>query len=147
MARNLFRIEGMDKLKQAMKEMERIPQRCVTKAARRGGSKLLKVVRAAAPIETGTLRRGIVLKGEKSRKRGKRVFQVVFSKFMNDEFVKISKEGKRAYYPASMEYGFQTRNGGYIPGEYFMRTSADSNANVIRQEMVDVLAAEIDKLR
>ena len=140
-------VDGLDDLIKTINELGQLPQRCVTPAARKGGQTLLRAVRAAAPVETGDLRRGIVLKPEKSRRRGKKVYQVVFDANMNDVFAKVSKSGKRAYYPSSMEYGYVTRNGGYIPGYRFMRDTSNSMENAVKDVMIDVLSKQIDKLR
>jgi hypothetical protein len=126
--------------------MGKLPQRCVTKAARKGSNELLKAVKAAAPVESGDLKSGIILKPEKSKSRGKKVFQVVFSTNMNDVFVKYSKEGKRSYYPASMEYGYISRAGNYIPGYRFMRDTADTYDGQVKSTIMSVLLDELDKL-
>lgn len=140
-------IVGMKELERTIRELGKLPQRCVTKAARNGAKIAEKDAKANAPVDTGNLKRGIVLKPEKSRVKGKKVFQVTFNRAMNDMFVKISKDGKRAYYPASQEYGFFARNGRYIPGYRFLRKSIDKNENAIEDAIVNVLAKEIDKLR
>jgi hypothetical protein len=147
MARSDVNIEGMRELKKLLSDVGKLPQRCVTKAARRGSSQLLKAVRAAAPVDTGQLRSGIILKPEKSKRRGKKVYQIVFSSHLNDVFVKISKEGKRSYYPASMEYGYISESGRYVPGYRFMRNTSDENENAVEETMLNVLIAELDKLR
>ena len=66
---------------------------------------------------------------------------------MNDVFVKTTKDGKRYYYPASQEYGFITKDGGYVPGFHFLRDSIDDNKRQIEKTVVDELAKRIDKLR
>lgn len=140
-------IEGLNELLRTLGQLERMPQKCVNKAVNRGAAVVHKQIKRNAPVDTGELKRGIIRKPEKRRKLGKRIVQIVFSAHMNDVFVKTSKEGKRAYYPASIEYGFRTKGGGYVPGEYFMRSSADEVKQVAMKKMVDVLAEEIDKLR
>lgn len=147
MAKNDFKLEGFDDLVKYFKKLGKVPMKTVTPAARKGGRMLLVATRAAAPVETGDLKRGLILKVEKSKTRGKKVYQVVFSANMNDVFVKTSKTGKRAYYPSSMEYGYVTRSGGYVPGYRFMRKTAESMEAQIKNEMVKVISKEIDKLR
>jgi HK97 gp10 family phage protein len=140
-------IRGMRELERTIRELGKLPQRCVTKAARNGAKIAEKDAKVNAPVDQGNLKRGIVLKPEKSRIKGKKVFQVTFDRNMNGIFVKISKDGKRAYYPASQEYGFFAINGRYIPGFHFMRKSIDNNEQAIEDAIVTVLAREIDKLR
>ena len=145
MARNTG-MEGFKELENYLRDMGRLPQKCVTKAANLGARKLLRATRAAAPVDTGELKRGLIIKAEKSR-QGKKVYQIVFSSNMNDVFVKYSKDGKRAYYPASQEYGFISRDGGYVPGYGFMRNTADTFGGSVKSTILEVLAKEIDKLR
>jgi len=64
---------------------------------------------------------------------------------MNDIFVKISKDGKRSYYPAAQEYGYITRDGGYMPGAYFMRDALQQNQSKIEKTIIDSMLKSIDK--
>jgi HK97 gp10 family phage protein len=141
-------IEGMRELERTIQRLESLPQKCVTKAARKGANVALKAARNNAPVESGDLKKGLKLTGERARIRGKKVFQVTFNKNMNHLFVKLSKDGsKRYYYPASQEFGFMTRGGGYTPGYRYLRKSIDEHKAEIERTTVDVLASEIDKLR
>lgn len=90
----------------------------------RGSAEFLRATAAsAAPIKYGYLRTGLIVAPgrEKSKTYGKVVNDVVFDAGMNDVFVKMSKSGKRYYYPASQEYGFRSRHRRRVPGRYFMR--------------------------
>jgi hypothetical protein len=147
MSRASFKIEGMPELERYMRDMGKLPQKCVTKSARQGANIPLKAARSNAPVETGALKRGLKLKGEKAKVKGKKVYQVTLDKNMNDTFVKISRAGKRAYYPASQEFGFQTKNGGYIPGYHYLEKSVMSNVKVIQKRIVGVLLTELRKLK
>jgi len=147
MARVDFKIEGMKELERTIRELGKLPQKCVTPAAKKGARIALKAARANAPWETGELSNGIVLKGERARKKGKKVYQVTLDPAKNDIFVKTTKDGKRYYYPASMEYGFITRDGGYVPGFHYLRDSLVDNKAAIERTVVDELAKQIDKLK
>ena len=147
MARVDFKIEGMKELERTIRELGKLPQKCVTPAAKKGARIALKAARANAPWETGELSNGIVLKGERARKKGKKVYQVTLDPAKNDIFVKTTKDGKRYYYPASMEYGFITRDGGYVPGFHYLRDSLVDNKAAIERTVVNELAKQIDKLR
>jgi len=142
-----FKIEGMEELEKTIRKLGKLPQKCVTPAARKGARIALKAARANAPWETGELSNGIVLKGERARKKGKKVYQVTLDPAKNDIFVKTTKDGKRYYYPASMEYGFITRDGGYSPGFHYLRDALVDNKTAIERTVVDELAKQIDKLR
>ncbi len=147
MARVDFKIEGMKELERTIRKLGQLPQKCVTPAARKGATIALKAAKAKAPFLTGALEEGIILKGEKARKKGKKVYQVTMNPAMNDIFVKTTKDGKRYYYPASMEYGFITRDGGYVPGFHYLRDSLVDNKAAIERTVVDELAKQIDKLK
>lgn len=142
-----FKIEGMEELEKTIRKLGKLPQKCVTKAAKKGAQIALKAAKQKAPFLSGDLEEGIILKGEKTRRKGKKVYQVTMNPAMNDVFVKTTKDGKRYYYPASQEYGFITKNGGYVPGFHYLRDSLVDNKERIEKTVVDVLAKEIDKLR
>ena len=142
-----YKVEGMKELENTIRKLGKIPQSCVTKAARKGANIPFKTAKQKAPEDTGLLKKGLMLKGEKSRFKAKKVYQVTFNPAYNDFFAKVSKEGKRAYYPASQEYGFKTVNGRYIPGFHYLKESIDDNARSIEKTIVDVLAKELDKLK
>jgi len=142
-----YKIEGMKELEKLIKELGKLPQKTVNKAAISGATIALKSARENAPKDKGELEQGIILKAERNKAPGKKVYQITMDKSKNDIFVKESKDGNRAYYPASQEYGFLTRDGGYVQGEHFMRNSIDDNATQIEKKIVDKLTAEIDKLR
>jgi hypothetical protein len=141
-------IEGMKELEKMIKKLGELPQKAVTKSAKAGANIALKSAKTDAPIDQGNLRKGIVLKGERLKVKGKKVYQVTFAKSMNTFFVKMSKDGKkRYYYPASQEYGFMTRDGGYTPGYRYMKKSIENNDTAIEKKIVDSLSKEIDKLK
>ena len=89
-------------------------------------------IRTRAPKKTGDLISGIIPSPweENSKYPGKIVRQVYMDAGMNDTFVKVSKAGKRYYYPASQEFGFAiarrtTAFGSAarqkrVPGKFFM---------------------------
>lgn len=70
---------------------------------------LAVMIRTRAPRKSGDLIKGIVPSPweENSAYPGKIVRQVYMDAGMNDTFVKVTKSGKRYYYPASQEYGFK----------------------------------------
>ena len=96
-------------------------------------------IRTKAPRKTGDLISGIIPSPweENSKYPGKIVRQVYMDAGMNDTFVKMTKDGKRYYYPASQEFGFRlarrsmptpNRSAAYrvaarksrVPGKFFM---------------------------
>lgn len=99
-----------------------------------GWARIVKAtIQAKAPKKSGDLRRGIVVspRPEQSKIPGKAVWDIWFDAAYNETFVKTTKSGKRYYYPASQNYGFDVpkrttvpgappgRN--HVPGIYFMQ--------------------------
>lgn len=139
-----YKVEGLDEVLKMLKTVESLPQKCVNKSARNGAKIPQKDAKDNAPFLTGALEEGIILKAEKTTKKGKKVYQVTLKD--NPEFVRITASGNRYYYPASQEYGFKLRNGGKVEGLHFMKNSIDKNSNKIESTMIKVLTDEIDKL-
>ena len=145
MAKVNFKIEGMRELEQSLKKLGKVPQKHVTSSARKAMNISLKSARANAPYDTGALQKGMKLKGEKSRFKAKKVYQVVFDDKMNDVFQKKNKAGEiTGYYPVSQEYGFFARNGRYIPGYRFVSDSLTSNVGAIERTIVTEMKKKID---
>ena len=138
-------IVGMKELERSFRELGKVPQSAATKSARAGGQIALKAAKANAPEDTGELKSGIILKREKSRVKGKAVYDVMMDPAKNDIFVKTTKDGKRYYYPASQEYGFLTVDGGYVPGYRFLRRAIDDNKTVIEKKVLETAGKAVDK--
>ena len=142
-----FRIEGMKELQKAIRKLGEVPQKCVTPAARKGMNIALKNAKQKAPVDTGELKQGMKLIGEKARTKGKKVYRVVFDRAKNDIFQKKNKEGKViGYYPISQEYGFYAKNGRYIPGYHFLEKSLTENSGAIERKIVDEMSKQINKV-
>lgn len=144
MARN--EIQGMKELERMFKQLEKVPQTVATKSARAGATIALKSAKAKAPVDTGALRDGIILKRERRVKVGKAVYDVMMDPAKNDIFVKTTKDGKRYYYPASQEYGFIAPDGSYIPGYHFLRDSLQDNTRQIEQKVIDTAKKSVEKI-
>lgn len=138
-------IDGMADLERAFKRLGKVPQTAATKSARAGASIAHKAAKVNAPVDEGNLKQGIIMKRERRTKQGKAVFDVMMDPAKNDVFVKISKEGKRSYYPASQEYGFLTVDGRYVPGYRFLRNSITENAAAIERKIVETAGKDVDK--
>lgn len=140
------KIEGMDKLEKSLKRLGQVPQKHVTSSSRKGMNIAFREAKNKAPVDEGNLKSGLKLIGEKSRTKGKKVYQVVFDRAKNDIFQKKNKEGKvTGYYPASQEYGFFAKNGRYIPGYHFLRKSLESKAKSIERKIIEDMQNKIEK--
>ncbi len=145
MARVNFRIEGMRGLQKSLKKLGEVPQKHVTASARKGMNIVLKDAKSDAPVDTGNLKRGMKLKGERSKQKGKKVYRIVFDSAMNDIFQKKDSSGKViAYYPISQEYGFFAKNGRYIPGYRFLHNSLQNNSREMGKTIVKEMKKRID---
>lgn len=140
-----LKIEGMKELRKSMKKLGSVPQKHVTSSARKGMNIVLKDAKANAPYDTGDLKKGMILKGEKSRYKGKKVYKVIFDPKMNDVFQKKNASGEvTGYYPVSQEYGFFAKNGRYIPGFRFIHNSLTDNAASMEKTIIDTMKKKID---
>lgn len=153
MAKVYFRVEGMRELERSLKRLGKVPQKHVTATSRKAMSIVLKQARADAPVETGNLKKGIIMVGEKSREKAKKVYRIVFDKKMNDVFQKpVKNPGQSgnpnarsiAYYPVSQEYGFFAKDGKYIPGFKFVHDALHSNTHQIEKTVVREMKRRID---
>lgn len=142
-----FKVDGMDKLLSDLKKLEKVPQKHVTRSSRIGMNIAFRQAKANAPYDTGDLKKGIKMVGERSRRtKGKKVYRIVFDRAMNDIFQKPNKEGKiTGYYPVSQECGFFARNGRYIPGYRFISDSLTSNAKQIAKTIISEMQKKIDQ--
>lgn len=145
MAKVNFKVEGMDQLVKSLNRLGKVPQKHVTSSSRKAMNISLKDARANAPYDTGALSKGMKLKGERSRVKAKKVYQVVFDDKYNHIFQKPNKDGKiTGYYPVSQEYGFFAKNGRYIPGFRFVRDSLTDNVGAIEKTIVSEMKKKID---
>lgn len=138
-------IVGMRELERSFRELGKIPQTISTKAAKAGAQIAFKAAKQNAPVDSGDLKSGIVMKPERRVKLGKKVYDIMLDPAKNDLFVKTSADGKRAYYPASQEYGYMTANGGYVPGFRYLRKSITENKRAIENKVVEVAGKAVDK--
>jgi hypothetical protein len=160
-----FKVEGMDKLLKDLEKIGDVPQRHVTAAVKKGVKPVLKDAIANAPEDTGALKKGIIMVGERSYKsRGKKVYRLVFDRSMNHIFQKESAgntqfrmyhgytrsekdprwEKKISYYPISQEYGFFAKNGRYIPGFFFGHGALKNNTRTVETTIVSEMQKKID---
>ena len=131
MIRNVCSVNGLGDITLEMprlgfEDAARISDAIINPLVKSSAEALRDRAQVRAPKKSGDLARGIIVNPicERSSNPHKTVHDVVFDAGMNDTFVKMTKTGKRYYYPASQEYGFQTVNGKRVPGKYFMRDAA-----------------------
>lgn len=159
------KIIGVNEVKKLFEDAGKAPARVLTKATKSAAKQIQATAKDGGWIDdTGDLRKGIVIKAEKAKK-GKRVYQVFVDS--NPNFVKISKEGERAFYPASMEYGWdkpakskEERKKKKAarrkikgpkdhdhPGFHYMQKAADKHGVSSKRLMIEIMGNELDKLK
>lgn len=138
-------IQGLRELERLMRTLGQVPQKVANKAARVGAAIPRKAAKVNAPVDTGDLRKGIIMKAERKVKPGKKVYGIMVDPKKNDIFVKLSKTNKRSYYPASQEYGWTTR-GHYTPGYRYLRHAIEHNDDKIEKAIIETAGKEIDKI-
>ena len=147
------------KLKSLCKRVGGVPQKAVTKAASKGLTVVRRSVRPKVPVKTGALKKGLQRKAERSKTKGKKVYELRMNPAMNEVFQrpvknpgaagsKSTKNG-HAYYPSSMEYGFLTRSKGgglrYVEGRHFMRDGAADVETDVKSTIIDTVTKEVEK--
>lgn len=133
---------GVADVQRLLRDVGRAPAKVLTKATKAGAKILQGDAKANAPKDTGKLKRGIKLKAEK-RRAGKRVYRIGFY----GDFVKISKAGKRSFYPVSQEYGWVDRSGKYHQGKKFLRSALNNNRGQIKNTILETMVSEINRVR
>lgn len=137
-------VQGLRELEGQFRRLGTVPVRVIARAVRPSASIVLKEAKENAPKDEGELRRGLHIKAEKTKNKNKKVYQVRVRSLQH--FVKISKEGKRAFYPSSQEYGFITRDGGYVPGYNYLRNALKSKQGEVSVKIIHSMMAEIEKI-
>lgn len=150
-----FEIEGLDNLKATIERIGKLPQKCVNRAAKEGAQFGLEKMKEETQFKhsKGKLKKGLGLKAEKYKRRGKKAYQITYKKgyskiFTQPPIVDVGKYGGdprgRFFYPASVEFGRKGRGGKSKPMD-FMLHSADKNSDGIKKKMVEVLDRELQK--
>lgn len=138
----------------------------LAQAVKKGAKVVQKAIQTQAPVDAGDLREGLILIKEKTRTRGKAVYQVVPAREKNAIFQKpiqnpVRSKSPYAYYPASQEYGYFTRRPGggmtyvrsdgseatmdKVPGKHYMRTGADVASEAAKNLIAKTLLDDITK--
>lgn len=150
-------LEGLDRVYKLIKRAGDVSQRSVQLAARKGAVYAQKQAKTDAPVDTGNLKKGIKIYGERSRYKGKKVYMVAFTYSMNDIFQKFNRKaqaekakGKKvsatAYYPASQEYGWILQNGRKMPAKHFLRNAVENHRPQIERIIKDELEKQLEKV-
>ncbi|SEN19132.1 HK97 gp10 family phage protein [Paenibacillus sp. OV219] len=154
-----FTVLGVEECAAFFKELGKVPQKTVKKAARAGAVMVRKKILSSGhlPVKDGHLRDSIIVmerkNGKKRNRSGKAEFDVANNPDLNFVFQKKIKEvgkyggtSQTGYYPASMEYGFKSAKG-FVPGHHYMRDTAEAEESAVQNKMLEVISKDIDALQ
>lgn len=113
-----IKITGLDELAKNTDKILNQTHRILGEAVLEAAEMIRQEAIKRAPEKTGTLKRGIVAKITWDKKKSKAFAAAYMDPAMNDVFAKYAKDGRRFYYPSSMEYG--TKNTGRKNQRIFM---------------------------
>ena len=151
-----IRVEGLEELQAQFGRIGKMPKKYLTKSAKAGMADPLRQARTNAPVGKGTktsgnLKKSIKKKMETPNKRNKAIYRLRYDPAFTPLFLKKSsgKYGGKppvAYYPASVEYGFKTKGGKKIKGQFNMAKAIQQHQESSLQKVVDSLRDSIDQL-
>lgn len=154
-----FEYKDLFRTYQMLDRAGKSPQKALNKGTSKAAQIVKRSVKGVAPVRTGTLKRNIVTKTERSSKRGKKVRETtmrggaeanaIFQKQIHNPGA-LGGGSPYAYYPSSMEYGYLARAKGggvqYIEGRHFMRGGAESASEPAKKAMIETMTKELDKI-
>ena len=151
-----IRVEGLEELQRQFERIGKMPKKYLTKSAKAGMADPLRQARADAPVgkntkTKGSLKKSIKKKMETPNKRNKAVYRLRYDPAFTPVFLKKSSGaygGKPplAYYPSSVEYGFKTKGGKKIAGQFNMAKAIQKHQTASLKKVVDSLNQSIDAL-
>lgn len=144
-------ISGMTELLKYLGDVgDKAPRQALAKGVRKGANLILRDAKGDAPVYSGTMAHALKLKTETGNtKKLKVVIDVTFDAGYTYHFKGQDREPPAKtdyYYPASMEFGFRTKNGGHRAGHYFMKQARDDNDTTFYETVEQALSDELDKL-
>jgi len=155
-------LAGAAEMEAALGRFEtRVARKAVSRAVRAGSDNLLDAVKARAPILTGTLKGALQVRRRKRRQRGGVEDMVAFRK--RDMLLLVKSEygpkrrltrgprkgemhGRRAFYPAIVEFGVK-RGPHKFAGRHYMERAFDARKESAAKVVMDVLAFEIERAK
>ncbi len=154
-----FKHRDLVRMYKTLDAVGKAPQKALNKGTSKAAIIVKRSVKGVVPVKTGTLKRNIVTKTERSRLRGKKVRETTFrgGDEANAQLQKPIKNpgilggsSPKAYYPASQEYGFLARAPGggvqYIPGKRYMKQGAETASEPAKKAMIETMTKELEKV-
>lgn len=154
-----FEHRDLVKMYKTLDAVGRAPQKALNRGTSKAATIVKRSVKGLVPVRTGTLKRNIVTKTERSSRRGKKVRETTFrggeeANALLQRPIQhpgvLGGKSKKAYYPASQEYGFLARAPGggvqYIEGKHFMLHGAEAASEPAKAAMIETMTKEMDKI-
>lgn len=147
-----FKTEGysFEEIAAGVANLGYLPTSIVSSSSKKAATRIKRAARGIAPKRTGLLRSAIEVsrRKERSKTKGKAVWDVWISSAYNSQFQKPSS-GQRngyAYVPASMNYGFTLKNGQHYDGFYYMESAAEALSEVHEEMTLSDAQAALNRL-
>ena len=123
-------ISGIENINRKAEGLKRDIFSILGEAAKAGADIVKEAAKAKARKKSGALARGVVSAVTWDKNAPVAFAGAGMDRNMNEVFAKIGANGKRYYYPASIEYGH-----GGVPAYPFMRPAMDENKAKVRNEI------------
>lgn len=147
-----FKTEGysFEEIAAGVANLGHLPTSVVSSSSKKSATKVRRAAQGVAPKRTGTLRESITVsrRKERTRKKGKAVWDVWISSDYNAQFQRPSSGQKNgyAYVPASMNHGFTLKNGQRYEGHHFMESAAEALAEYHEDMVLSDVQAKLNRL-
>lgn len=135
-------VEGLDELENYLEEL---PKKDAKKAVRRGltpgARKLVDAARAAAPVDTGRLRKAIKAKSTNRK-------YLKYSEVARDLYINPGKsrdDPKGAWYGPMVDSGYISKSGKHVPGHHFMDKAYNSTADIAASIAQEKILEQLEK--
>jgi len=133
-------IKGLKAIMDKCEDVDKAVRSVLGDAVLAGADIIRDDAKRRAPVHTGNLRKGIISHITWHKNATKAFAGVCMDPAMNTVFVKISKNGKRYYYPSSVEYGHKG-----TPAQPFMRPAMDKNKKNVKEAITSKVLFAITK--
>ena len=126
--------------RQFQKLSSKVQKKHMRKVQRNSAKRMRPRIAQAAPEATGTLAQELAK--AKIRSRTRKGILLIFIEMPTREALGIAPDAT-GYYPFSIEYGFEMRDGRFHPPNPFMRSTANRHAGKERRRMSRELKAKV----
>lgn len=119
--------------------LRNIQRRIARKALREGARPALRRAKSLVPKKTRALKRSFKLR---AIKRTRTAVGVVVRTGSRAELG--IKDDEKAFYPASVEYGFETKDGTEVPAQSYIRRAFEETKNEANAKIAAIVGQEVE---